>query len=99
MRRIGFANYRLEKKEIILRELKGKHRLIDIIMMRVKMVIYTNRNSSTDLYLKQVKMGMRDLFMITGQKLKLNCLHVLVFSTQSTVSTLTAMWSNPYSQF
>ena len=32
--------------------------------MPMKMIIHTNRNSSTDLHLKQVRMVMRDLFLI-----------------------------------
>ena len=32
--------------------------------MTVKMIIYTSKNSSTDLHLKQVKMVISDLFLI-----------------------------------
>ena len=64
IRRIGFANYRLETKEIILGELKKKYKLINVTIMTVKMIIYTSRNSYTDLHLKQVKVVMRDLFLI-----------------------------------
>ena len=41
-----------------------KYKFIDIIVMTVKMIIYTNRNGSTDLHVKPVKMAMRDLCLI-----------------------------------
>ena len=42
-------------------ELKNRYKLMNAILLKVKMIIYANRNSSTDL--QQVKMVMRDLFL------------------------------------
>ena len=39
--------------------------MINTIVMTVKMIIYSNRNSSTVLHLKEVKMVRRDIFLIT----------------------------------
>ena len=42
-----------------------KYKLINIIKLTVKIIIYTNRNNSTDLHrLRQVEMVIRDLFLI-----------------------------------
>ena len=41
-----------------------KYKMISIINLTAKMIIYINRDSSTDLHLKQVKMVMRYIFLI-----------------------------------
>ena len=46
--------------------------MINIIIRTVKRIIYIDRNGSTDLHLKQVKMVMRDLFLIEKYWAKTN---------------------------
>ena len=61
---IGFNNYILDAKTIILGELRKKYKLINLIIMAAKLVIYSNRNKRSRLILDQVKRVLKDLFHI-----------------------------------
>ena len=56
--------YILDAKTIILGELRGKYKLLNIILLANKMEIYSNRNKTSRLILDQVKLVIRDLFQI-----------------------------------
>ena len=59
---MGFGNYNFEIRYIILGEHRKKYKLINIILLATKMIIYSNRNTSFRLSLVQVKFVMKDLF-------------------------------------
>ena len=61
IRRMGFGNYNLKIRSIILGESRKKYKLINIILLATKMIIYSNRNKSFRLSLDQVKCVMKDL--------------------------------------
>ena len=58
---MGFSNYNLEIRSIILGESRKKYKLINIILLATKMIIYSNHNKSFRLSLEQVKFVMKDL--------------------------------------
>ena len=64
IKRMGFGNYNLEIRSIISGESRKKYKLINIILMATKMIIYSNRNTSFRLLLEQVRFVMKDLFHI-----------------------------------
>ena len=64
LKTIGFDNYILDAKTIILGELRKKYKLINFIIMAAKLVIYSNRNKRSRLILDQVKLVLKDLFPI-----------------------------------
>ena len=61
---IGFNNYILDAKTIILGELRKKNKLINLIIMAAELVICSNRNKRSQLILDQVKRVLKDLFHI-----------------------------------
>ena len=62
IKRMGFGNYNLEIRSIILGESRKKYKLINIILLATKMIIYSNCNKYFRLSLDQVKFVMKDLF-------------------------------------
>ena len=62
--KIGFDSYGLEIRIIILEEAKKKYQQINIIIMTTKMIVYSKWNSTSKLHLIQVKLVMKDLFII-----------------------------------
>ena len=75
IKRIGFEDYTLETKEIILGEPKKIYTLMDSIIMTVKMTISTPKKLKwlLEIYFRLIS---------TGQKLMRNYSHFLVFGTQ-----------------
>ena len=61
IKRMGFSNYNLEIRYIILGESRKKYKLMNIILLATKMIIYSNHNKSFRLSLEQVKFVMKDL--------------------------------------
>ena len=61
---LGFHNYILDVKAILLGELRGKYKLLNIIILATKMVSYSNGNKPSRLILDQVKLVLRHLFHI-----------------------------------
>ena len=64
IKRMDFGNYNLEIRFIISGESRKKCKLINIILMATKMIIYSNRNTSFRLLLEQERFVMKDLFHI-----------------------------------
>ena len=64
IKRMGFVNYNLEKRSIILGESWKKYKLINITLLATKMIIYSNQNKSSKQLVEQVKFVMKDLVHI-----------------------------------
>ena len=84
IKRMGFGNYNLEIRYIILDESRKKYKLINIILLATKMIVYSNHNKSCRLSLEQVKFVMKDHFHIEKYWAENNdriavCLYVLGF--------------------
>ena len=64
IRSIGFTNYNLCSKTMVLGEQKKKLKLVDTILSTTKLIIYTNRNNVANLNIRQIIYSLKDLFLI-----------------------------------
>ena len=61
---LGFDNYMLDAKTIILGELRSEYKLLNLIISATKILIYSNRDKTNRLIICQVKLLRSDLFHI-----------------------------------
>ena len=59
IRSIGFPNYNLCSKTIVLGEHKNKLKLVDTILSTTKLKIYTNRNNVANLNIREIKYSLK----------------------------------------
>ena len=63
---IGFHNYILDVKTIILGEVKNKYKLLNLKSVAAKLVIYSNRNKIDRLILDQVNFVETNIINVYG---------------------------------